>query len=311
MDARSPAITVFTPAYNRAHTLPRLYASLRAQTFHDFDWLIVDDGSNDDTADLVARWASDSPFPIHYFCQPHMGKHVAVERASRLATAPLVATIDSDDEALPNTLEFYNREWEAIPLAQREGFSGVSGLAMDDHGALIGTVYPSSPLDSDLNEIRYRWRVTGDKYGCFRREVLGAFADLAAFDLPYISEGIVWARVARRYRHRFFNQFTTRVYIHAGAGNQITRQSPARNAPGMALLHRHRLNEDLDWLGSDPATFLRSAVHYARFSFLSGSGPLQQWAGLNGALARSLWLAAVGPGWLTSLRDRLRAARRT
>lgn len=78
-------LTVFTPTYNRAATLARVYESLQRQTFRDFEWLIVDDGSEDETAELVERWRSTCSFPIRYLWQPNQGKHVAFNRGVELA----------------------------------------------------------------------------------------------------------------------------------------------------------------------------------------------------------------------------------
>src|SRR5215471_10000349 len=72
-----PLFTVFTASYNRAHTIHRVFNSLSAQTLRDFEWLVVDDGSTDRTAELIGAWTKTADFPIRYFKQEHSGKHVA------------------------------------------------------------------------------------------------------------------------------------------------------------------------------------------------------------------------------------------
>ena len=72
--------TVFTPTYNRASTLPRVYEGLKPQTFRDFEWLIVDDGSRDNTRELVQMWQAEACFPIRYIYQPNRGKPTAFNR---------------------------------------------------------------------------------------------------------------------------------------------------------------------------------------------------------------------------------------
>lgn len=66
-----PLFTVFTPAYNRAHTLHRVWESLKAQTERDFEWLVVDDGSTDNTAELIAQYQREADFPVRYLQEPH------------------------------------------------------------------------------------------------------------------------------------------------------------------------------------------------------------------------------------------------
>jgi glycosyltransferase involved in cell wall biosynthesis len=123
-----PTFTVFTPSYQRAKTLPRVYESLQSQTFTDFEWLVIDDGSTDNTRALVAGWQQDARFPIRYLFQKNAGKHVAYNRAARLARGELLVTLDSDDSCLPNALERFYFWWQSIPSAQRDGFAGVTPL---------------------------------------------------------------------------------------------------------------------------------------------------------------------------------------
>ena len=91
-------ITIFTPAYNRAHTLHRTYESLLKQDCKDFVWLIVDDGSTDNTADLVKNWQSaDNGFEIRYIYKENGGMHTAHNTAYENIDTELNVCIDSDD----------------------------------------------------------------------------------------------------------------------------------------------------------------------------------------------------------------------
>ena len=103
-EALSPSFTftVFTATRNRAHTLPRVYESLKAQTFRDFEWLIVDNESTDGTPDLVARWQEEAPFPVRYFYQANRGQQGSRNRAAAEARGELFLTLDSDDSLLAN-----------------------------------------------------------------------------------------------------------------------------------------------------------------------------------------------------------------
>lgn len=108
-------LTIFTPAYNRAHTLPRLHDSLLSQTDVGFEWLIVDDGSVDGTGDLVRGWAEDgSPFPVRYLRQENAGKHVAHNRGAREAHGRLFMCVDSDDWLEPDAVATIRRDAMAL-----------------------------------------------------------------------------------------------------------------------------------------------------------------------------------------------------
>ena len=96
--AFSYKITVFTPTYNRAYILENLYRSLQRQSFTDFEWLVVDDGSSDGTKALFERWQKeDNPFPIRYCYKENGGKCRAINYGLKLAQGELFFTVDSDD----------------------------------------------------------------------------------------------------------------------------------------------------------------------------------------------------------------------
>ena len=90
-------ITIFTPTYNRAYILPRLFQSLKNQKATNFEWLIIDDGSNDDTEDVVEKFIAEADFNIRYYKQNNQGKHIALNLAALKAEGDWMITIDSDD----------------------------------------------------------------------------------------------------------------------------------------------------------------------------------------------------------------------
>lgn len=105
-------LTIFTPTYNRAKRLSNLWESLCSQSNKDFIWLIIDDGSTDDTREVVEKWAIISPFKIIYIYQPNSGKHVAHNKAAELCCTPLFMCVDSDDILLPNTVGLIHSYWQ-------------------------------------------------------------------------------------------------------------------------------------------------------------------------------------------------------
>ena len=105
-------ITVFTPTYNRAKTLVRVYESLLNQTNKDFVWLIVDDGSTDNTKVLVAKWIEENKLSIEYHYKENGGKHTAMKMAYQLAQTKYLLAIDSDDELTPDAVEDFLNDWK-------------------------------------------------------------------------------------------------------------------------------------------------------------------------------------------------------
>ena len=294
--------TVFTPTFNRAHTLHRPFDSLRRQTCRDFEWLVVDDGSTDNTPALVESWRAEADFPIRYLRQANQGKHAAYNRAVAHAAGDLFVNLDSDDACVPEALQRFQFHWNAIPADDRTAYSAVVALCVDQDGRPVGDSFPQDSMDADYLDLRYRYRVRGEKWGCHRTAVLREFPFPETGSGDYLPEGLIWSRIARRYRERCVNE-ALRVYYTDGP-SLVHGQPLPRIAPGGALIHLAALNEDTDFFRYAPAEFLRSAIHYARFSFHTGAGIRRQWSQLRGALPRALWAAMLPIGAAVYRRDR-------
>lgn len=301
----APAFTVYTPTYNRAHTLHRCYDSLKAQTFTDYEWLIVDDGSTDGTAELVAGWQAEGLVPIRYEPRPHLGAHYAHNHCLRVARGQLYIKLDSDDGCVPEALERLWFHWNAIPETERESFSGVTGLCRDHNGALVGCLFPGAPLDCSAAELEYVHKVHGEKWGFLRLDVLRQFP--YPDDVPgnFIPESYVWAQVSQKYKTRHINE-ELRIYWTDAPSLVHGRPNPATNAAGHRLMFQMVLNLEARFFLRAPARLLRAAVQYARFGLLSGVGLAGQWSGLRGVLPRLLWLAGAPLGLALYARDRQR-----
>jgi hypothetical protein len=229
MSSFSYTFTVFTPTYNRAHLLPRVFECLKQQTFRDFEWLVIDDGSKDNTREVVERWIGTTDFPIRYLAQPNGGKHTAVNRGAKESQGRLLAILDSDDWYLPTALERFLCHWNSIPHGEQPGFAGVTGLCSYPAGELIGSRFPSDPFDSDPIDLRYRHNVQGEKSGVVRTDVLRQFPYPENVG-KYISESVVWNRIAKSYKTRFINEVLTVKEFQPGGITQDGRLLQVRNS---------------------------------------------------------------------------------
>jgi glycosyltransferase involved in cell wall biosynthesis len=312
--AREPyryTFTVFTATYDRAHTLRRVYESLRNQTFKDFEWLIVDDGSADGTRELVAGWAAEEALPIRYFSQSNEGKHVAFNRAVMLARGELFLTLDSDDACVPIALERFKYYWDGIPAGDRHMFCSVTALCVDQDGQLVGTPYPTDILDANPVELLYRYGIVGEKWGFTRTDVLKQFPFPTPNGMTFVPESIVWDKIGIRYRTRYVNE-RLRIYwlrrdLDAGRPRSLT--SLRKHAAGLTMWHAFILNNHLRLFRNAPMRFVVSAVDYSRFSALAGRGPLRQLRGLRSWPARVIWALAAPIGYSLFVRDLLRGGR--
>ena len=168
-------LTIFTPAYNRAHTLERTYKSLCRQTCQDFVWLIVDDGSTDDTRAVVSAWIQEGIIDIKYVYQENQGMHGAHNAAYRNITTELNTCIDSDDwmpdDAVAKIIDFWRQNGS-------DEYAGLVGLDMTEDGQIIGTAFTSPRVNMTQY---YDDGGRGDKKLVFRTDVIKKYPEYPLF----------------------------------------------------------------------------------------------------------------------------------
>lgn len=189
-------ITVFTPTYNRAYTLPRLYESLKAQTFQDFEWVIVDDGSVDNTTEVVNEFIQELPFfEIKYRKTENGGKHRAINRGIDLVTGELFLIMDSDDWLRADALELIDRVEKGIPQDQKFQFAGVYGLKCHQDGSMIGSTFVGDTLDITYFE-REKYGISGDKAEVYYSQYIRKFPFPEYEGEQFCTECLVWDQIA-------------------------------------------------------------------------------------------------------------------
>ncbi|RLQ96281.1 glycosyltransferase family 2 protein [Falsibacillus albus] len=161
----SPVLTVFTPTYDRAHTLHLCYESLLKQSCKEFIWLIIDDGSTDGTKMLVEAWMKEGKIPISYHYQENQGMHGAHNTAYRLIETELNVCIDSDDYVAEDAIDKIIRFWRENG---NENYAGIVGLDADFQGGIIGTRIPKGLKTTTLLDLYRKHKVSGDKKLVYR-----------------------------------------------------------------------------------------------------------------------------------------------
>jgi glycosyltransferase involved in cell wall biosynthesis len=300
-----PLFTVYTPTFNRAHTLPRVFESLQAQTCRDFEWLVIDDGSTDGTAELMQRYQSEASFPLRYLPMPHRGAHHAHNLSLAESRGELWLKLDSDDGCVPQALELLKHHWENIPQAQRSSFSGVTGLCRDQKGALVGTFFPTDPLDCSAAELEYRHKVRGEKWGFLRLDVVRRFPYPEDVPGNFIPESFIWCQVSQQFKTRHINE-VLRIYWTDAPSLVHGPSNPRTNAAGHRLMFKMVLDLESAWFFVAPFRLLRAAAQYSRFAFLSGEVIAEQFRALRYFGGRMLWLLMFPLGALLFWRDRSR-----
>jgi len=304
-----PFVTIFTATYNRAHTLHRVFESLCAQTLRDFEWLIIDDGSTDGTAELVARWTQSAEFPIRYFRQDHAGKHFAHNRALIETQGRFFVVLDSDDAFVPDALEKLARLWDTISEDERHAFYSVGGLCRDQHGTVVGKKVPTDPFDADLRELIYVHHNVGEK-------VIMALSDvIRRYPFPQIPdtlvpEGMVWLDIAKSFKTRWSNEVVRIYYVDDPQTGATLSQRGGRGHHAFGRWHYYiwLLNNDLEYFSSAPMPFVKAAARLPVVGWLSSQTLRDTLTALKGHRAKFLVMAMLPLAALLYLAEKTRSS---
>lgn len=232
-----PFLTIFTPAYNRAHTLARTYESLRRQDCKDFVWLIVDDGSTDETADRVKAWQSqETEFEIRYLYKENGGMHTAHNAAYEVIDTELNVCIDSDDCLAEGAVRKIKAAWEKV---REKGYAGLIGLDADmDTGKIIGTGFPPNLADTTLGGY-YARGGAGDKKLVYRTDVIKSVPPYPVFEgEKYVGLVYKYTLIDQKYKLAVLDEVLCEVeYQPDGSTGTMFRQY-LNNPKGFAFLRK-------------------------------------------------------------------------
>jgi glycosyltransferase involved in cell wall biosynthesis len=257
--------TVFTPTYNRANLLPRVYESLVRQTYKNFEWLIVDDGSTDNTKEIVESFVKSASFPVRYIWKSNGGAHTADNLGVRNARGEFFAIMDSDDWYIDDALQIMLEVWNSIQESDKHKFCGVCGLFAYDDGKIVGSKFPQEVWDSDDFAFMNIYRINGDKIGCKLTDILKKFPfpeDVGQF----VTEATVWNRIGIAYSTRFINRVLAIKQYQTGGLTDNGRINVIKNPKAMVLYYSELLNckKRLPLLVS-----LKAEINLMRFLFHS------------------------------------------
>lgn len=162
-------LTVFTPTYNRGYILPQCYKSLLRQTSKEFIWVIIDDGSTDNTRELVEEWIKENQIEIRYYYQENKGMHGAHNKAYEVIDTEINVCIDSDDYMTDDAVEFILKFWKEN---KEESIYGFAGLDIYKNGKIIGKRFPENLKKTKYFDLYKKYKINGDKKFIYRTELI-------------------------------------------------------------------------------------------------------------------------------------------
>lgn len=231
-------VTIFTPTFNRAYIIEQLYRSLQRQTCFDFEWLVVDDGSSDNTKELFNSWMKEeNAFPIRYYKQENGGKHRAINRGLELASGELFFTVDSDDYLTDDAVEKVIR-WVA-ELPNEDAYCGVAGNLGTTLTITPNRCFPGEYLDGTALD-RYG-AVDGERAMVFYTKIHQRYPYPEYAGEKFVTEAVAWNRMANDgYKMRFYNDI---IWIYEYMEDGLTKAGSRlflENPRGYGLLLREK-----------------------------------------------------------------------
>ncbi len=228
--------TVFTPVFNCEKTIRNVHQSLVNQTYKNFEWIIINDGSTDYSHEIIENIVSTSPLSINYINNAkNQHKMACFLEAIALAKGELLLTFDGDDECLPDALNIFNEEYLEIPDSLKNKVCAVTGMCQDQYGNRIGDVYPQDPFYSNTFKSQALDGIKGEKWGFTATSVLkGIRINKQILSKGLIPEGVIWNLVAKEgYLTKYINK-TLRIY-HVDNENSLSSTSIEKRAFGSVI----------------------------------------------------------------------------
>ncbi len=256
-------LTIFTPTYNRAYTLHKCYEGLKSQTNKQFKWLIIDDGSSDNTQELVQQWIDEEVLNITYHYQKNQGMHGAHNTAYELIDTELNVCIDSDDYMPNDAVEKILDYWEKN---KSENLAGMIGLDAYESGEVIGTKLPIELGSETLFDLYQKHKVTGDKKIVYRTDLSKQYPYPLFEGECYVGLAYKYYKIDQTHKLGLLNEVLCIVeYMEDGSSKNMLHQYK-RNPKGFAF---YRI-ENLKNPKASIVYKYKECIHYVSSRLLSG-----------------------------------------
>ena len=256
-------ITVFTPAYNRAYILAELYNSLVRQTCKEFIWYVINDGSSDNTDEIMNEFITEHKINIRYEKQKNSGKHSAHNRATANCETELFFCVDSDDFLTVDAIEKIKNAWQSIPIQKIPALSGIVANRGYKNGNVIGTEFPAGISEAGLSQL-YAMGKKGDTALIFRTEIIRQYPFPIFEGERFFREHVIYDEIDKTYKLYVLNEVIYMCeYLDDGLSKNATLLE-MKSPKGAAFARLHDANK-----ANSERSRLRNLTAYLFFSIVA------------------------------------------
>ena len=284
-------LAIITPTFNRANYLQKAYLSLESQTKKDFVWYLIDDGSKDNTSEVVENLIKKSSFKIIFKSKENGGKHTALNTAYDLIKEELTLILDSDDELLPNAVETILNDYPQIK--DNEKICGLGYLRCYKDSKIIGSPYTQDEIVDNFTNQRINKNTYGDKCEVFKTNILKQYKFPEFSGENFLSESVVWCKISLDYNMIFFNKaIYVCEYLEGGLSSNVHKRL-FKNPLGAAECYLSMSGTQTKFLKR-----LKYTIAYTVYSFAAKTKIKEQFKNIT---SKFLYILGFIPSWIIYL----------
>ena len=262
-------LSILTATYNRGKYLQKLYESIKKNLKHNLncEWIIVDDGSNDDTKMYVKNFIDENVIPIIYYYQKNNGKMSAINEAVKLATGNLIVDCDSDDYFVPDAFE--KIEKNASKLLTDESLYGMAFLKKENDGKISGKKFKYQEQITTMFDLYFKDDIQGEKIIVFNSKIRKMYSHQLEHNEKFITESRMYHKMDEKYKVIAINDVVEQgSYIDGGYTKNISKTF--KESPwGYYMYFKEILSKDMN--GVLFSKRLYAIKHYILFSYLTNN----------------------------------------
>ena len=287
-------LAIITPTYNRAELLKIAFSSLQKQTNKDFVWYVIDDGSKDNTAEIMEELTKQADFEVVFKRKENGGKHSALNVAFDLIKEEITLILDSDDELLEEAVEIIIKDYSEIK--DDDSICGVGYLRCYRDGRIIGKQYTQDGVVDTFTNQRINKNTYGDKCEVFKSKILTKYKFPEFEGENFVSESTIWCEMSLNYKMKFYNKpIYACEYLEGGLSDNVHKRL-FKNPKGASACYLSMSSKQTNFKSR-----FKYSIAYIVYSFAAGIKAKEQFKNIS---SKFIFVLGFIPAWFIYLKKK-------